>query len=98
MDFILDLLIDFVLEDGLEASQNKKLPKGVRYFILTVVILLYALIIGFVVWFGIDALKDNIAVGVGILIFAVVFLVLCIAKFVSAYKKKKVKNTSNNQD
>ena len=98
MDFILDLLIDLVLEDGMEASQNKKIPKGIRYLILTVVVLIYALIIGAVVWFGIETLKDDTAVGVGILIFAVVFLVLCIVKFVNAYKKKKEKNNSNNQE
>ncbi len=98
MDFILDLLIDFLLEDGFEASQNKKLPKGARYLILTIVILLYVLIIGLVIWFGIDTLEENVVVGIGILVFAGIFLVLCIIKSVNAYKKKQTKNTSNHQN
>lgn len=89
MDFILTLLIDLALEDGMEASQNKKLPKGLRYIILVAVILLYALIIGVAVWFGVDTLKDNVEVGVVIILFAVAFLVLSIIKFVNAYKRKK---------
>ena len=95
MDFILDLLIGIILEDGLEASQNKKIPKGVRYLVLMVVILLYALIVGLVVWFGIQTLKDNVAAGVGIIIFAVAFAIMCIIKFVNAFKKKKTENTKN---
>lgn len=97
MDFLLDIIIDLVLEEGVEASQNVKIPKGIRYFILAFAILVYAAIIGIAVWFGINMLKENIVVGVGILIFAVIFFVLCIIKFVSAYKRKK-KNNSNHKE
>ncbi len=95
MDFILDLLIDIVLEDGMEASQNKKLPKGIRYLILIAVILLYALIIGLVVWFGIETLEDNVGAGVGILAFAAIFLVLTIIRFAKILKRKKASTTKN---
>ncbi|MBR6253032.1 MAG: hypothetical protein IKR04_04245 [Clostridia bacterium] len=97
MDFILDLLIDLVLEDGIEASQNKKIPKGLRYVILTAVILIYAMIIGLVVWFGITTLKESVVFGVGIIIFAVVFAVLCIIKFVNAYKRKQTDASRPNE-
>ncbi len=89
MDIILELLIDLILEDGLKASKNQKIPKVIRYFILALVILLYAFIIGIAVWFGIEELKENVAVGVGILIFAAVFAVFCIIKFINVYKRKK---------
>lgn len=97
MDFILDLLIGLILEDGIDASQNNKLPKGIRYFILVAVILLYALIIGLVVWFGIGTLKENVVVGVGIIIFAVIFAILSIIKFVNAYKRKQIDTTRNDK-
>ena len=89
MDYVLTILIDLILDEGVNASKNNRLPKGVRYFIFAFVLLLYIAIIGLITIIGISSLKENLVEGILALIFALCILILCIFRFKEVYSKRK---------
>lgn len=92
MDFIIDVIIDLILEEGVNASKSNRLPKGIRYFLFALVLILYICIIGLITIIGISLLEDNKLVeGILTLIFALCILVLCILRFKAVYTKKTTK-------
>lgn len=91
MDYVLTILIDLILDEGVNASKNNRLPKGVRYFIFAFVLLLYIAIIGLITIIGITSLKENLVEGILALLFAACVLLVCILRFKAVYKNKKEK-------
>ena len=50
MDDILDILVQFVLDGGTEVIENQKFSKRTRVAICLLIILIFAVFIGFLVW------------------------------------------------
>lgn len=91
MDYLCGLIIDLILEEGINVTNGKKIPKPIRYILLGFILLLYIAIIGFITLIGILELKDNLVEGIFILLFGLCFLLLCIIRFRAVYKKNKNK-------
>ena len=91
MDYILSFIVDLIIDEELRPSNSNKLPKGVRYFLFVLVLLIYIGLIGIITMIGITSLKDNIVEGILAFIIALCILVLCIARFRAIYKKKTKK-------
>ena len=92
MDYILYFIVDLILDEGVDATKNNKLPKGFRYFLFTLILVLYFGIIGVFTIIGISLLKDNLVEGILTLAFALCILIVCILRFKSVYTKKTKKN------
>ncbi|MBR3117544.1 MAG: hypothetical protein IKF36_06735 [Bacilli bacterium] len=92
MDYVLSLVIDLILEEGVSTSKSNKLPKGVRYFLFALVLILYIGIIGLITIIGISSLKENLVEGILALLFALCILVVCILRFKAVYSKKTKKD------
>ena len=86
----MEFLVELLLEGSLEASQSKKVPKLLRYFLLGFVILFYIFIIGAIILLGISVLiKDNVLSGIIVILFGILLAILSIIKFRKDYMKKK---------
>ena len=93
MDYVICMIIDLILEEGVSASKSNKLPKGIRYFLFTLVLILYIGIIGLITIIGISLLEDNnIVEGILTFLFALCILILSIFRFRAVYKDKIQKN------
>lgn len=59
MDFLIELFGEIFIEGLFELATNKKVPKIVRYPLLTLFILLYLALVGLLVLLGIRLYFDN---------------------------------------
>ena len=84
MEDLIEFLIELVFEAGVEASENKKLPKALRVLLAIIIILLYLLSAGLILLVGVLMLEETILGGITMLTLGVVILV---ALFVKIYKK-----------
>ncbi|MBQ3475547.1 MAG: hypothetical protein IJH20_05200 [Bacilli bacterium] len=88
MDYLLYFLVDLILDEGVGATKNKKLPKGVRYFLFALILILYLGIIGVFTVIGISLLKESLVEGILTLAFSLCIFIVCILRFKAVYKKK----------
>ena len=91
MDFILYFIVDLLLDEGVVATKSNKLPKGLRYFLFTLILVLYFGIIGVFTVIGISLLKNNTVEGILTLVFALCVLIVGILRFKAVYTKKTQK-------
>ena len=84
MEDLIEFLIELVFEAGVEASENKKLPKALRVLLAIIIILVYLLSAGLILFVGVLMLEETILGGITMLALGVVILV---ALFVKIYKK-----------
>lgn len=87
MDFIFSLILDIILDEGISVS--KKFPKPLRISILIIVLLFYLVIIGLFTIIAVSLMKENMAEGILVLIFTILFLAYCIIQFKSTYQNRK---------
>ncbi|MBR6613757.1 MAG: hypothetical protein IKK84_03220 [Clostridia bacterium] len=84
MEDLIEFLIELVFEAGVEASENKKVPKALRVLLAIIIILLYLLSAGLILLVGVLMLEETILGGIAMLVLGLVILV---ALFVKMYKK-----------
>lgn len=91
MEFIIELILDLLLEGSIEASKSEKVPKPVRYILIALISLFFLAVIGLIIFLGIDTLKNSKLAGIIVISMGVLLLILAIMKFKKIYLKKKVK-------
>ena len=97
MEFIIELILDLLLEESIEASKSEKVPKPVRYILIALISLFFLAVIGLIIFLGIDTLKNSKLAGIIVISMGVLFLILAIMKFKKTYIKKKLTNEQNFQ-
>ena len=71
MDFVLELL----LEGGIEASKDRRIPKPIRYVLIVLIALFFVAMFGLLIWMGILACRRTL-LGGGIIILSGLFLLV----------------------
>ena len=71
MDFVLELL----LEGGIEASKDRRIPRPVRYVLIVLIALVFIAVFGLLIWMGIIACRKTL-LGGGIIILSGLFLLV----------------------
>ncbi len=86
----MEFLVELLLEGSICASQSKKVPKPLRYFLFSLVVVFYLFIIGAIILLGISVLiKDSIIKGIIVILFGIILAILCVLGFKKEYIKKK---------
>ena len=94
MEFLIELLVDLILECSMEISEDEKMPKWIRNICLTIVIAVFGIVtIGLLV-LGIYIGKENIYIGIFFILIAFILLISGIVKFEKKYIEKR--NLINN--
>ncbi len=91
MEFIFELILELVFEGSIEASKNNKIPKYIRYPLIILITLFFLFIIWVVLFTGILLLKDNLLIGILIILLGLLLCVSSIIKFKKTYLIKKNK-------
>lgn len=89
MEFLIELLLDLIIEGSIEISSNKKVSKFIRYPLIVLIILFFTLFILGLMLLGVIILKENIYFGIFLLIIVLILLISGINKFKNIYLEKK---------
>lgn len=89
MDFIIEFILELILEGSMEIGTNKKISKFIRYPLLVLIILFYMAFIFLFIYIGINVLKDNIIGGAIIILIGIVLALITIYAFHKKIKEKE---------
>ena len=88
MDFIIELIFEFLFDGMLETSKSNKVPKFIRYPLIVIILLFFVLVIGFIFIVSILAFKESIIAGILLIIIDLFLFVGSIYKFRKEYFSK----------
>lgn len=85
MEYIIEFILELVLEGSIEASRSNKVPKYIRYPLIFLISLFFIAVIGLIVFTGVIVFKDNALLGSLFILIGVLMFVMCVIKFRKAY-------------
>ena len=88
MEYIIEAILDLILDGSMEISSNKKISKWIRYTLILFIILFFSIVIIGLFILGLMILKENILFGFFIIILSLFMLIGSIVKFKKIYGKK----------
>ena len=88
MEFLFEILLELILEGTMMASQNKKVPKAVRVFLIVLISALYLSVIGLILFIGVSCWKTNKIGGLIIITIGSVIFIMAAVKFRKMYLDK----------
>lgn len=91
MEILIELLIDLLLDGSIELTSNKKVPKFIRYPLITIIVLFFLIIILGLCIIGILLFNKNIYASLLIIIIDIILLIGSIIKFRKIYFNKTSK-------
>lgn len=89
MDYIIELVIELLLEGSIEISSNKKVSKWIRYPLILFIVTIFIGIILLMFYLGFSLLNKNALVAILILIISLFMLISAIIKFKKLYIEKR---------
>ena len=89
VEFIVELILDLIVDGGLELTKNRKVSKWIRYPIVIVAFLVTVAIFGLVILISFKLMREEPLGGLLIFGLTVFFLGLTIYKTIKVYKEVK---------
>lgn len=92
MEFLIELIMEIVLEGAAETAKSSRVPKPLRIAAAVLIMLLFAVVLGVIAFTGVLALKINVLLSAAVFaldVLLVVLLVRSIIKEVGKAKKEK---------
>lgn len=96
MDFIIELIFEFLFDGMLETSKSNKVPKFIRYPLIVIILLFFVLVIGFIFIVSILAFKESIIAGILLIIIDLFLIIGIISKLKKEYFAKNKNSSLNN--
>ena len=91
MDELIELVLDLLLEGGIEISSNKKVSKWIRYPIIVLLMLIFTVVIIGLFILGILLVEENILISLVIFLIGIIMLVGAIKK-IKEYNLERKEN------
>lgn len=91
MDELIELVLDLLLEGGIEISSNKKVSKWIRYPIIVLLMLIFTVVIIGLFILGILLVEENILISLVIILIGIIMLVGAIKK-IKEYNLERKEN------
>lgn len=88
MEYLIEFILELVLEGGIEVTKSNKVPKPIRYIILGIIALLFIAVIGVIYLSAFLFLKQSIIGFILFFVLATFMLISAIIKFKKEYLKK----------
>ena len=92
LEFIIELVIELIVDGGIELTKSKKVSKWIRYPIVAIAGIVTIGIFGFMFLVGYGLLEETVFGGLIILGFTILLLILTIHKLIKVYKEAKEVN------
>lgn len=88
MEYLIEFILELVLDCGIEMTKCEKIPKVVIYFILGIISLFFVFIIGIIHLIAFLILKQSIIGFTILFLLATLMFISIVIKFRKAYIKK----------
>ncbi len=85
MELIIEFIFELIFEGGIEISKSSKVPKWIRYPLSVIILLFFIAIIGIILLEGILSLKENILIGIFLILIGLFMLIMSTIKFREIY-------------
>lgn len=89
MDIIFELILELLIEGGMEVSTNRKISKWIRYPVALILALFFAAVIFGMLFFGIFLLQSNLFAALFIILIGLFALIGSAEKIRNIYRKEK---------
>lgn len=89
MEFIIELILELLLEGSIEVSSNRKVSKWIRYPLIIFITTIFSGVILLIIFLGLSLLNDWFLAGIIFLIIGIVMFVSTVIKFKKLYIEKK---------
>lgn len=89
MDFIIELVLDLLLEGGMEACKSTWVPKFIRYPLAALILLFFAAVTGLVLYAGAGMVKEGSLGGIFFLALGLLMVVFVCGKVRELYARRK---------
>ena len=89
MDIIIEVLFELIFEGSIELISNTKIPKWIRYPLIVLITLFFAIVIIGILLVGVFLLNENISAGLILIILGTILLVSGIKKFKKIHIERK---------
>jgi len=89
MEFIIELILELLLEGSIEISSNKKVSKWIRYPLIIFIVTTFLTLILLIFYLGLSLLNDWLLAGIAFLIIGIIMFISAIIKFKKLYLEKK---------
>ena len=89
MEYIIEFILELILDLGVEASKSIKVPKFVRLILITIISLVFIAVISLIIFMGIAITKKDILGGIIVILLGLIMLISAIIKFRKTYLIKK---------
>lgn len=89
MEYLIEAILDLILEGSIEISKNKKVPKWIRYPLIVLLCLFFMIVILGLLILGIYFLDKNIFIGLLFMLISIILGIGIFIKFRKEYKEKK---------
>ncbi len=88
MEYIFEFILELVFEGSIELSKSNKLPKYIKYQLIIVIVLFFIAVIGLIFLLGILSLKENILLGILLILIGLFMFIMSVIKFRKTYLAK----------
>lgn len=85
MEYVFEFILELLLESGIEASKSSKIPKYIRYPLIVIISLFFIVVIGLIFFVGILSLKENILLGILLILIGLFMFIMSFIKFRKTY-------------
>lgn len=89
MEFLFEFILELVLDGSVEVAQDRKVPKFIRYPLIGFLALCFLAVIGLIIFAGIMVLKENIFVGVFLILLGLLLFIMSIIQFRKTYLTRR---------
>lgn len=89
MDLLIEILFELIFEGSIELISNTKIPKWIRYPLIVLITLFFAIVIIGILLVGVFLLNENISAGLILIILGTILLVSGIKKFKKIHIERK---------
>ena len=87
MDFVVELLLELLMEGGFALADSKKTPTGIRVLLAVLLAVFYSALIGVAMTVGVNTLAKDITTSIFLFVMAGILIIMAIVFLLKIYKK-----------
>lgn len=95
MDFIIEILIELIMEGTFELSQTKKTPNWLRYPLIAIIAIIFIGVISIIFITAYLSINEYPAIAISLFVLGLVFAISAVYKFKSLYFKRDPNSQSS---
>jgi hypothetical protein len=85
MEYIFEIILEFILDGSIEIIKSSKVPKYIRYPLIAIISVFLMAVIGIIFLVGILSFKENMVLGLFLILLGLAASIVGVVKFRKIY-------------